>query len=69
MTFDEGLKKDIAGCASTTWFMSGEDNVIWGLTFDLGSVVQNATPPTKASTTVLLHEVPTAGRAVKLTPP
>jgi len=66
MTFDEGLSKRIAGCAATTWFFSGEEDVIWGLSFDLAEKVTKADPPTKATTTVLLAEAPVAGRKVSL---
>lgn len=66
MTFDEGLSKRIAGCSATTWFFSGEDDVIWGLAFDLAEKVTKADPATKATTTVLLGQAPVAGRPVKL---
>lgn len=66
LTFEDGLKKGIAGCASTTWFFSGEEGTVWGLAFDLAERVTRAEPPTKATTTVLLHEAPVAGRPVKL---
>lgn len=66
MTFDEGLSKRIAGCASTTWFFTGEDDVIWGLGFDMAERVTKADPPTKATTTVLLSKGAVAGRKVTL---
>lgn len=66
MTFDEGLSKRIAGCSATTWFFAGEEDVIWGLSFDLAEKVTKADPPTKVTTTVLLGEAPVAGRPVKL---
>lgn len=65
MTMD-GLTKTIDPCPASAWFFSADDNVIWGLTFDLGVAVATANPPTKATINVLLHEAPVAGRAVKL---
>lgn len=66
MTFDEGLSKRIASCAATSWFFSAEDDVVWGLSFDLAEKVTKADPPTKVTTTVLLAEAPVAGRKVTL---
>lgn len=66
MTFDEGLSKRIAGCAATTWFFTGEDDVIWGLGFDMAERVTKADPPTKVTTTVLLSRGAVAGRKVTL---
>lgn len=66
LTFEDGLAKRIAPCASSTWFFSGEEGTVWGLAFDLAERVTRADPPTKATTTVLLHEAPVAGRPVKL---
>jgi hypothetical protein len=64
----DGLRKQIDGCSSSTWFFAGDDNVIWGLTFDLGMSVAAAEPKTKATVNVLLHEAPVAGRPVRITP-
>lgn len=66
MTFDEGLSKRIAGCAATSWFFAGEEDVSWGLAFDLAEKVTKADPPTKVTMTVLLGQAPVAGRPVKL---
>lgn len=66
MTFEEGLSKRIESCASTAWFFSAEDDVIWGLAFDMAERVTEADPPTKVTTTVLLGNAPVAGRPVKL---
>lgn len=66
MTFDEGLSKRIAGCSATTWFFAGEEDVIWGLSFDLAEKVTKADPKTKATSTVLVSKAPVAGRPVKL---
>jgi hypothetical protein len=65
MTFD-GLKDQTKSCASPIWFLSGEQDVIWGLTFDLGQTVAAADPPLRATQTVLLSEAPVAGRPVVL---
>ena len=53
----------MAPCSSTTWFLAGEENVIWGLVFDLGQVVAKADPPPKATSAVFLDEAPVAGPA------
>jgi hypothetical protein len=65
MTYD-GMKDQMASCASVDWFLAGEDNVIWGLIFDLGLIVARADPPPKATNAVLLYEAPVAGRAVSI---
>ena len=65
MTFD-GLRDQMKSCAASSWFLSGEDNVIWGLTFDLGQTVVTANPPPRATQTVLLRDAPVAGRPVVL---
>ena len=65
MTYD-GMKEQMTSCPATTWFLAGEDNVIWGLVFDLGQMVAKADPPPKATSAVLLYEAPVAGRAVSL---
>ncbi|HKQ71644.1 MAG TPA: hypothetical protein VJT73_20010 [Polyangiaceae bacterium] len=65
MTYD-GMKGQMTGCAASQWFLAGEQNVIWGLVFDLGQVVAKADPPPKATEAVLLYEAPIAGRAVAL---
>ena len=56
----------MGSCASTNWLLAGEDNVIWGLVFDLGQIVAKADPPPKATNAVLVYEAPVAGRAVQL---
>jgi hypothetical protein len=65
MTYD-GMKDQMGSCASTTWFLAGEENVIWGLVFDLGEIVTKADPPPKATNPVFLYEAPIAGRPVSL---
>jgi hypothetical protein len=66
MTYD-GMKEQMAPCSSTSWFLAGEENVIWGLVFDLGQIVAKAEPPPKATSAVFLDEAPIAGRPVVLT--
>ena len=65
ITYD-GMKDQMGSCAGTSWFLAGEDNVIWGLVFDLGQIVAKADPPPKATSVALLYEAPVAGRAVPL---
>ncbi len=65
MTYD-GMKDQMASCAATHWLLAGEENVIWGLVFDLGQIVAKADPPPKATHAVLAYEAPVAGRAVQL---
>ncbi len=65
MTYD-GMKDQMGSCASVDWLLAGEENVIWGLVFDLGQVVAKADPPPKATQAVLLYEAPVAGRPVQL---
>jgi hypothetical protein len=65
MTYD-GIKDQMGSCASTHWLLAGEENVIWGLVFDLGQIVAKADPPPKATRAVLVYEAPIAGRAVQL---
>jgi hypothetical protein len=65
MTLD-GMKDQMKACAATDWMLAGEENVIWGLTFDLGQAVVTADPAPRATQTILLHEAPVAGRPVVL---
>jgi hypothetical protein len=65
MTYD-GMKEQMTSCSSTSWFLAGEENVIWGLVFDLGQTVAKAEPPPKATNAVFLDEAPIAGRPVVL---
>jgi hypothetical protein len=65
MTFD-GMKTRMGPCSSTSWFLAGEENVIWGLVFDLGMTVEKADPVPKATNAVFLDEAPVAGRPVSL---
>jgi len=65
MTYD-GMKDQMGSCPSTHWLLAGEENVIWGLVFDLGQIVAKADPPPKATHAVFVYEAPIAGRAVQL---
>jgi hypothetical protein len=65
MTYD-GMKDQMGSCASSHWLLAGEDNVLWGLVFDLGQIVAKANPPPKATNAVLVYEAPVAGRAVPI---
>jgi hypothetical protein len=65
MTYD-GMKDQMGSCAASHWLLAGEENVIWGLVFDLGQIVAKADPPPKATNAVLVYEAPVAGRAVQL---
>jgi hypothetical protein len=65
MTYD-GMKDQMGSCAATHWLLAGEENVIWGLVFDLGQIVAKADPPPKATNAVFVYEAPVAGRAVIL---
>jgi hypothetical protein len=65
MTYD-GMKDQMGSCAANHWLLAGEENVIWGLVFDLGQIVAKADPPPKATNAVLVYEAPVAGRAVQL---
>jgi hypothetical protein len=56
----------MGSCAATHWLLAGEENVIWGLVFDLGQIVAKADPPPKATNAVFVYEAPVAGRAVQL---
>jgi hypothetical protein len=56
----------MGSCPSTTWFLTGEENVIWGLVFDLGHIVAKADPPPKATRAAILYRAPVAGRSVQL---
>jgi hypothetical protein len=65
MTYD-GMKDQMGSCAASHWLLAGEENVIWGLVFDLGQIVAKADPPPKATNAVFVYEAPVAGRAVQI---
>jgi biopolymer transport protein ExbD len=60
----ETLKKDLAGCESSTAFVSGDDGVSWEMTYNLAATMMAADDKKRIDTLVLLHEAPVAGRAV-----
>jgi len=64
----EGLRKASAACGSTVWALGADDNITWGLTFDLAMRARGeadaGTGGIKATETVLLNEAPVAGRKV-----
>jgi hypothetical protein len=62
----EGTKKQMATCAATSWFVAGEEGVLWGLVFDLAQMGASANPPLKTTSTVFVPEAPIAGRPVQL---
>jgi hypothetical protein len=62
----DGVTKQVNGCASTSLVFSGDDNIDWGLTFDLVDKIARAQPPLKITTYVLPQEAAVPGRAVKL---
>lgn len=66
MTSD-AAKKDVAKCKSDVALFSGEPDVDWELTFNLGGAVwANANPEGKLKTLVLVVDPPVAGRPVKV---
>jgi hypothetical protein len=65
----EGLRKASAACGSTVWALGADDNITWGLTFDLAMRARgeaDAGTGIKATEAVLLNEAPVAGRKVEL---
>jgi hypothetical protein len=63
----DGLRKLSAACGSTVWALGADDNIPWGLTFDLAMRARgeaDAGGGIKATETVLLAEPPVAGRKV-----
>lgn len=64
----ESLQKEIDTCNSTVFLFSAEDVVEWGHAFDLATSLVAHEPHYKITNYVLLREIPTAGKAVKITP-
>jgi hypothetical protein len=66
----EGLRRISAACGSAVWALGADDNITWGLTFDLAKralgEADAGTPGMKATETVLLSEAPVAGRKVEV---
>ena len=66
----DGLRKVSAACGSTVWALGADDNITWGLTFDLAKralgEADAGSSGIKATETVLLSEAPVAGRKVEV---
>jgi hypothetical protein len=63
----EGIRKRVLACDSPTWFVAADDNVTWGLVFDLALAVMrpdDAGLP-KARAVALLTKTPVPGRKVE----
>jgi hypothetical protein len=63
----QGLRKASAACSSPVWLLGADDNIPWGLTFDLAmrarADVEGGTA-VRASEVSLLTRAPVAGRKV-----
>lgn len=62
----EQLKKDLATCDSSMAFFSGDDTIIWEMTYNLAGTVLNSDEKKKIDTLVIPREAPVAGRPVTL---
>jgi hypothetical protein len=65
----EGLKRASQSCASSAvWVLGADDNITWGLTFDLAMRARDgdAGAPLHATETVLASEPPVPGRKVEI---
>lgn len=62
----EGIRKRLLTCESATWFVSADDNVTWGLVFDLVQAVMHPDDGglPKARAVALLGKPPVPGRKV-----
>jgi hypothetical protein len=63
----EGIRKRVLACDSPAWFVAADDNVTWGLVFDLALAVMrpdDAGLP-KARAVALLTKTPVPGRKVE----
>ena len=62
----EGIRKRLLGCDAPAWFVSADDNVTWGLVFDLAYAVMHPDDAglPKAHTVALLGKTPVPGRKV-----
>ncbi len=64
----EGIRKRVLACESPVWFVSADENVTWGLAFDLANAVmhpEDAGLP-KARSVSLLVKTPVPGRKVEV---
>jgi hypothetical protein len=65
----QGLRKVSAACSSSVWLLGADDNIAWGLTFDLAMRARTDTEggvAMRASDVVLLTRAPVAGRKVEV---
>jgi hypothetical protein len=63
----EGLRKFSAACASAVWVLGADDNITWGLTFDLAMRSErdgDGGSGIRAADTLLANEAPVPGRKV-----
>lgn len=62
----EGIRKRLLACESNTWFVSADDNVTWGLVFDLAYSVMHPDDGglPKPRSVALLTKTPVPGRKV-----
>jgi hypothetical protein len=63
----QGLRKASAACSSSVWLLGADDNIPWGLTFDLAMRARTDAEggaPVRASDVTLLTQAPVAGRRV-----
>ena len=60
--------KEVDSCSSTIFYFSADEGVEWGHAFDLATSMVAHEPKYKLSTFVLLREIPTAGKQVKVAP-
>jgi hypothetical protein len=58
--------KEIGSCSSTIFYFSADEGVEWGHAFDIATSVVAA--KYNIDTYVLLREIPTAGKPVKIGP-
>lgn len=60
------LKKDLAACDSSIAFFSGDDSIIWEMTYNMAGTIKNSDEKKRIETLVIPREAPVAGRAVVL---
>jgi hypothetical protein len=64
--FHEVFSKEVNSCSSTIFYFSADEGVEWGHAFDLGTSMVAA--KYNIDTYILLREIPTAGKPVKVGP-
>ncbi len=61
----DAIRKGAAACDSQLFVVGGEDNITWGLTFDLAMAIKTTPLPNgRASQTILHADPPSPGRKV-----